>query len=158
MFRSLAEHFYYITFRRFCQVLFQVFSKFSFVIFAALLQTSFFIISHPVQFVKCFFKFFEKLFCCDRQSFQTSFSIISLSSLFVKYFFQVFSKFLSSDSSHAFRATFILYHLSVILSSTFFQKIKNFCKLNFPKSKNIFDFFLYPTSRPTALLLYHHFS
>ena len=154
VFRSLAEHFYYITFRRFCQVLFQVFSKFSLVIFAALLQTSFFIISHSVQFVKCFFQvFFEKLFCCDRQSFQTSFSIISLSSLFVKYFFQVFSKFLSSDSSHAFRATFILYNLSAALSSTFSKKSKISANLTLRSPKTFSIFFC---TRPLVRQLYYY--
>ena len=157
VFRSLAEHFYYITFRRFCQVLFQVFSKFSLVIFAALLQTSFFIISHSVQFVKYFFQVFWKTFLLWPPVLSDQLFYYITFKSFCQVLFQVFSKFLSSDSSHAFRATFILYHLSAVLSSTFFQIIKNFCKLNFPKSKNIFDLLLYPTSRPTALLLYHHF-
>ena len=158
VFRSLAEHFYYITFRRFCQVLFQVFSKFSFVIFAALLQTSFFYYITFSSVCQVLFQVFLKNFSAVTASpFRPAFLLYHFQVFLSSTFFKFFQNFFPVTRHTSYRATFILYHLSAVLSSTFFKKIKNFCKLNFPKSKNISDFLLYSTSRPTALLLYHAF-
>ena len=73
-----------------------------------------------------FFKFFSNSFLCDRRSFLlSSFFIISHFLLFVKYFFQLFSNIFYVIPA-PLRAALILYHLSLVLSSTFFQILSYF--------------------------------
>ena len=135
-FRSLAEHFYYITFRRFCQVLFQVFFK----IFFGDLRCSFadqlFYYITFSSVCQVLFQVFWKTFLLWPPAISDQLFYYITFKSFCQVLFQVFSKFLSSDSSHAFRATFILYHLSAVLSSTFFKKSKISANLTFRSPKS----------------------
>ena len=72
-----------------------------FLLLAAALVGSLFIVSHPLAFVKRFFKTFLRFFdlfffevrFCDRRLFRDDFVIISHPVSFVKRFFKLFLKF-----------------------------------------------------------------
>ena len=125
VFRSLAEHFYYITFRRFCQVLFSSFFK----IFFSDLRCSFadqlfYYITFSSVCQVLFSSFLKNFSAVTTSPFRPAFLLyhfqFNLSSTFFK-FFQIFFQVTRHTS---YRATFILYHLSVVLSSTFFKNQK----------------------------------
>ena len=154
VFRSLAEHFYYITFRRFCQVLFSSFFK----IFFSDLRCSFtdqlfYYITFSSVCQVLFFKFFEKLFWCDRQPFQASFSIISLSSLFVKYFFKFFQNFFPV-TRHTLSVQ-LLYYITYqpLCQVLFSKKSKTSANLTF-RSPKTFSIYFCTRSLVRQLLYY----
>ena len=94
MFRSLAEHFYYITFRRFCQVLFSSFFK----IFFSDLRRSFadqlfYYITFSSVCQVLFSSFLKNFSVVTASPFRPAFLLYHFQVFFVKYFFKFFQNF-----------------------------------------------------------------
>ena len=148
-FRSLAEHFYYITFRRFCQVLFSSFFK----IFFCDLRCSF---ADQLLYYITFSSVCQVLFSSFLKNFflkwsvtrlPCNFYIISLIVRFVKYFFRLFLK-ISANLTFRSPKTFPFFAAVLALSSDSFIIIPPFFDIVKQKIRCWNPHFLFKTDNP----------